>query len=107
MQTPDIETDRTIEHNGRIDESGGAVVADAYAIAYIPATASMDRGEIMPLQDWHGAQIGTFRVKSGRRVANRFGAIRYQIDATINGRRYYGTTDGQGMAAHLKAYKHQ
>lgn len=52
-----VETDCTIEHEGRKFESGGAIVADKFITAYL--------GKDAKLTDWHGKQIGTYNVFAG------------------------------------------
>lgn len=97
-----IETDCIIEHNGKKFESGGAVVAGNYLIAY-PA----DNGE---LKDWHGKVIGTYHITSsrpavffGRRswVGDRY----YFMRAVVDGRQYSIRGFGKGMIAKGKAVK--
>jgi hypothetical protein len=60
------------------------------------------------LTDWGGNKVGTYVIKS-RRASRAYGGCdpTYYISATINGRDYYGQTQGPGMHVSLKAYKNQ
>lgn len=98
-----IEQDCTIEHEGRKFTAGGALATDSHLIAY-PADNSI-------LQDWHGAQIGTYRVISSR-AAVFFGHRSWQGDryyfmrATLtDGRQYALRGFGKGMIAQGKRVK--
>jgi hypothetical protein len=102
MQLPYIETNCTIEHNGRKFTCGGAFVSPTHLIAY-PA----DNGR---LNDWHGNQIGTYSITSsreaiffGRRswMASRY----YFMRATVNLQRYSLRGFGKGMIARGKALR--
>lgn len=132
MQTPYVETDCTFTHNGHTFESGGAIVTEDRATAYlkngenvqgtdprhyhnanskypayIPGSQHNTPG-VGTLTDWHGNPIGTYTVKS--RIHSRtYGGCdpMYSIVARINGRRYHGRTQGPGMYVNLRAYKHQ
>lgn len=98
------EPDCTFRFQGRAFEAGGAVVTPDYLIAY-PA----DGGR---LNDWHGRQIGTYRVLSGR-PAVFFGRRSWQgsrwlyMRASVNGREYTLRGFGVGMIARGKALKAQ
>lgn len=99
---PYIEQDCTIEHEGRKFTSGGAVVTQDYLIAY------PGKGGI--LNDWHGNQIGTWRVLSSR-PAIFFGQRSWQgsryyfMRATVQGREYALRGFGEGMIAKGRAIK--
>lgn len=74
----------------------------------IPVDADVRTGNTVPIEDKDGTQTGEATIKSARRVANRRSECwRYQITATIAGRRYYGTCDGAGEYVHVRPYKHQ
>lgn len=99
-----IEKDCIFEHEGRKFESGGAVVTDDYLVAY--------PGKNGILKDWHGAQIGTYRVISSRPAvffgyrscwADKY----YYMRAQVNGRTYSLRGFGVGMFARGRAVKQQ
>ena len=97
-----VETDCTIEHEGRKFTSGGAVVTDAYLIAY-PNKDGI-------LQDWHGKQIGTYRVISSRPAVffghrSCWGSTYYFMRATVDGKCYSLRGFGVGMIAKGKRTK--
>ena len=97
-----IEQDCTIEHEGRKFTSGGAVVSDAYLIAY-PAANGV-------LTDWHGKQIGTWRTVSSRRAIffgyqSWQGNTYYFMRATVGGKQYSLRGFGVGMLAKGRALK--
>ena len=97
-----IETDCTIEHEGRKFTSGGAVVTDDYLIAY-PKEGGI-------LADWHGNQIGTYSVIS-RRPAVFFGRPSWMgstycyMRGWVNNRAYSLRGFGCGMIARGRALK--
>lgn len=97
-----IEQDCTIEHEGRKFTSGGAVVTPGYLIAY------PDKDGV--LKDWHGKQIGTYRVLStrpaiffGRRSWQ--GSTYFYMRAMVDGRAYSLRGFGHGMIARGRAVK--
>ena len=102
MQTPYIETDCTVTHNGHSFTAGGAVVTNDRLIAY-PAENGI-------LQDWHGNAIGTWRTISAR-PATFFGRHSWQgsryyfMRAVVNGRAYSLRGFGPGMIAMGRALK--
>jgi hypothetical protein len=89
-----IERDCIFEHDGRKFESGGAIVTDLFIVAY-PATQGR-------LNDWHGNEIGTWRVLSSWRVRSWIGERMYSIEARVNGVRYVGRGFGEGMSLRAK-----
>lgn len=104
MQAPYVETDCTITHEGRTYESGGAFITPERAVVY---TSNNVGGHLAPygeLTDWHGKKMGTFERVSVWRQGD---GVMYAITADIEGRTYYGRTQGAGMIAFLKAHKHQ
>ncbi len=94
MKLPYIESDCAIEHNGQKFESGGAIVTPDYIVAY-PAKDGV-------LKDWHGKQIGTYRIISSR-PAVFFGERFYFMRAQVSGREYSLRGFGDGMIAKGKA----
>lgn len=89
-----IETDCTIEHNGRKFTAAGAFVSDQYVVAYV--------GKDWTLTDWHGNKLGNCHVSSSWRI-NSFRSDRmYQIYATINGVQYTGRGLGEGMVCRFR-----
>lgn len=89
-----IEQDCTIQHEGKTFSSGGAFVSDSYLIAY-----PTDNGI---LGDWHGKQIGTWRVLSSWPVRSWIGSRMYSIEAKVDGVRYVGRGFGKGMMLRAK-----
>jgi hypothetical protein len=113
MQTPYIETDCTIEHEGRKFTSGGAVVTEDYVVAYVgqtidhvlgnpPYTGMFSRRN---LTDWHGNVIGTCSFTASWRISSWQSDRMYQIWATVNGVRYTGRGMGAGMVCRLRRAK--
>lgn len=102
MQIPFIEQDCTFSHKGRSFTSGGAIVTDQYLTAY--------PGKEGRLNDWHGNQIGTYRILSSR-PARFFGCPSwmgdryYYMRATVNGTQYSLRGFGEGMIARGKSLK--
>ena len=92
-----VEQDCTIEHEGRVFESGGAVVTDGWLVAY-PAAGGV-------LSDWHGRPIGTWTEVSRWRVDSWQGTYMHAMRCTVNGRRYHGRGFGVGMILRAKACK--
>lgn len=102
MKTPFIEDVCTITHQGKLVIAGGAVVTDKYLIAYPDAKGV--------LKDWHGNQIGTYRVISSRPAIffgrqSWIGSTYYYMRATVNGIQYSLRGFGEGMVAQGKAIK--
>jgi hypothetical protein len=112
MQTPFIEQDCTIEHEGHKFTSGGAVVTDDYIIAYVGKHNADDYAPehcgphyLRDLTDWHGNRIGGCYLSSSWRVRSFMGDYMYQIYATVNGKRYTGRGMGAGMMCRLRPVK--
>lgn len=84
-----VETDCSIEHEGRTFTAGGASTSDEYVIAYAAADGV--------LTDWHGRQIGTWRATSSWPIRSWFSDRMYQIVARVDGRTYTGRGCGEGM----------
>lgn len=99
-----VETDCTIEHDGRKFEAGGAVVTPHRIVAYIGKDRrdgmGIDRevGSGRDLTDWHGNVIGTVRLTSSWRVNSFLGPRMYQAYAKVDGVWYTGRTFGEGMS---------
>jgi len=89
MQTPYIETDCTIEHNGNTFESGGAIVTNTHITAYL--------GKDGILTDWHGNTLGTYRITSTWPINSFLSSTMSQVEATVNGVKYTGRSMGVGM----------
>lgn len=83
-----VETDCTIEHDGRTFESGGAFVSDTHLVAYPGADGV--------LNDWHGNPIGTWRAVSSWRVDSYIGTRMYAMRASVDGATYHGRGFGKG-----------
>ena len=86
-----IETDCTIEHEGRTFESGGAYVDDTYLTAYIGSDGRT-------VTDWKGNALGRAVVRSSWPIhsymADRMYAYRVTLD---DGRNYSARGMGAGM----------
>lgn len=83
-----VETDCTIEHDGRTFEFGGAVVTPEGIVAY-PAEGGV-------LTDWHGNTLGTWRSVASWPVFSYMGSTMHQIEATVDGTVYTGRGFGIG-----------
>ena len=84
-----IETDCTIEHEGRKFTSGGAIVTPERIIAYL--------GKAGTLTDWHGQQIGTYRITSTWCTPRSwFSSTVSQVHAHVDGVNYTGRSAGEG-----------
>lgn len=124
MSTVFIETDCTITApDGTEYTASGAFVDDTNAVAYLgmdnipepvmmrSGTQYFRKGDIGTdwwsgtLTDWHGNKIGTYRPIST--WWHGYCSRMYAITATINGRTYYGRTQGPGCYVNLRAHKHQ
>lgn len=103
-----IERDCTITHEGRTFTAGGALVNDAYLIAY-PSDEVTNHG--YALKDWHGNIIGTWRkVSSWPAVFFGYpswqGGKYYALRARLtDGREYSLRGFGIGMIAKGKRVK--
>ena len=93
-----VEQDCTFTHEGRTFEAGGAVVTPEYAIGYVKSMFIEDEYNHWAtglITDWHGLFLGSilyakvFRAPSMIRM--------YQVEATINGVKYTGRTQGNSM----------
>lgn len=91
METPFIETNCTVEHNGQKFTAGGAAVTDKECIAYL-AKANV-------LTDWHGNPIGTYRIASVWKTPRSYVSdVMCAVHATVNGKLYKGRSAGIGMS---------
>lgn len=102
QETPFVERDCIIEHNGLKFELGGAIVTDSRLIAY-PAENGI-------LKDWHGNQIGTWQEICSRRAVffgrrSWIGDTYHFMRAYVNGKTYSLRGFGVGMIASGKALK--
>jgi hypothetical protein len=92
-----IETDCTITHEGKSFEAGGAFVSPTHVTAYMSA-------DMRTVTDWHGNKLGDARIVSKwRRPRNYVSSHMYQVEVTIEGRRYTGRTAGGSMIYNGKA----
>lgn len=99
-----VETDCTIEHEGRTFESGGAVVTDDRIVAYLATGEQLPTGGTgfpwrspFTVTDWHGARLGTASVTGAWSVGNlgtRMYSYRVRLD---DGRWYNARGQGEGM----------
>lgn len=85
-----VETDCTIEHEGRKFTSGGAFVNPGFVVAYLGADGQ--------LTDWHGKAIGTYRITSTWRTPRSYvSSTMHQVRAVVDGLTYTGRSAGHGM----------
>lgn len=85
-----VETNCTFEHENRKFEAGGAVVTPDGIVAY--------PGKDSVLNDWHGRQIGTYRVLSTWKTPRSFySSTMSSIEAFVDGVRYVGRGAGVGI----------
>lgn len=84
-----IEQDCTIEIEGKTFESGGAVVTPDAIVAYLGKNGS--------LQDWHGNELGNYRISASWRVNSYVSSHMHQVYAWVDGVRYTGRSGGEGM----------
>lgn len=85
-----IEETCVVEVGGTEYMAQGAVVTPDYCMAYL--------GDDHVLTDWHGAQLGTYRITAswptpGSYVSDKM----HQVEATIDGIVYTGRSAGTGM----------
>jgi hypothetical protein len=97
MQTPYIEKDCTIEHNGQTFEASGSVVTDDRIVAYL--------GADNVLTDWHGKALGKYRITSTWGINSALSSTMSQVEATVNGVKYTGRSMGLGMVYNGKRKK--
>lgn len=105
-----IETDCTIEHEGKTFEAGGAYVTGNHAVGYVGELLNVNpHGTSMrvtngtrALTDWHGNQIGTCYLSSSWPIRSYIGSRMYQIYARIDGVDYTGRGFGEGMSVNLR-----
>lgn len=90
MNTPYVEQDCTVEHEGRKFTNGGAVVTPDFIIAY--------PGKDGVLKDWHGNVLGTWRaVATWNTPRSYVSSTMSQIEARVGGLIYTGRGAGEGM----------
>lgn len=97
MELPYVEQECTLSHDGHSYTSGGAVVTSERLVAY-PGTDGV-------LKDWHGHQIGKYRVISKRRIRSWQGSCYYYMHATVGDATYSLRGFGVGMIATGKRIK--
>lgn len=91
MTKPYIETDCTIQHQGKTFIAGGAVVTADRITAYL--------GKDGVLTDWHGEKLGTYRITSKWRTPRSYVSdVMNQVEASVNGVVYVGRSAGVGMS---------
>lgn len=91
-----VERDCTFEFDGKKFTEGGALVTDRCIIAYPKANGI--------LGDWHGNEIGTWRIVSSWKTPRSFySSTMHQIESTVDGIVYTGRGAGTGMIYKGKA----
>lgn len=89
MQTPYVETNCIIKHNGKQFEAGGAVITDQYCVGYLC--------EGNRLSDWHGNTIGNYIITATWKTPHSFvSSTMHQVQAIVNGVAYTGRSAGVG-----------
>lgn len=85
-----IEENCTFVHKGRGFTSGGAAITEKYLVAYL--------GKAGVLTDWHGNEIGTYRIISTWKTPRSFlSSSMSAVHARVDGRLYKGRSAGEGM----------
>lgn len=99
METPYIEKECTIEHEGQTFESGGAVITDSYVIGYMSS-------DMRQVTTWHGEVISeNVRVTAKWPIRSYVSSHMYQVRAFINGKWFTGRTVGEGMIIRMRPAK--
>lgn len=89
ITAPYVERNCVITHEGKSFESGGAFVSPDYVIGYPKGNR---------LQDWHGQDLGSYRVTSSWRVPNGWMSGKmFSARVVVNGVEYQGRGSGEGM----------
>lgn len=92
-----VETNCTIDHNGRAFEAGGAVVTPFRAVGYVKA-ANERPGCVVEITDWHGRTIGHGVITAVWHTPRSYvSSHMMQIRAVIDGVAYTGRSCGNGM----------
>lgn len=103
-----VESDCTIEHDGKTFTSGGAVITPDYAVGYAKFESDMFEGVTGDMTDWHGNRLGVARIVSRWQTPRSYvSSHMYQIEACINGVWYTGRCAGSGMIWKGKRCKRQ
>lgn len=90
-----VEQNCTIEYEGKSFSSGGAVVHEQFITAYL--------GRDGVLTDWHGEQLGSYRVLSTWRTPRSFvSSTMSSVECFVAGVRYVGRSAGIGMCINAK-----
>ena len=102
MELPYIEKDCTFNHEGHTYTSGGALVTPERIVAY-PAKDGV-------LRNWHGHQIGTYRIVNKQRAIffgrrSWQGSHYYYMRARVGDVMYSLRGFGEGMVATGKRIK--
>ncbi|MEM9356053.1 MAG: hypothetical protein AAGB04_07565 [Pseudomonadota bacterium] len=84
-----VESECVVEHEGQRFEAGGAVVTPERIIAYL--------GKNGKLHDWHGRELGTYRITSSWRIHSYMTNTMNQVEAVVQGVTYTGRSGGVGL----------
>ena len=87
MDTPYIEKDCVFTFEGKSFESGGAVVANGFAIGYMS-------NAMHSITDWHGNHLGYAKITASWPINSFMTDRMYQVKAVINDIAYTGRTAG-------------
>jgi hypothetical protein len=91
-----VESGCTVKHEGVEYTAGGAVIGAAEVVGYLGANGV--------LTDWHGNGIGTYRqTAKWRTPRSAVSSHMFQVEATVDGRKYTGRSAGLGMVYSGKA----
>ena len=84
-----VERDCIVEHKGRRFEAGGSFVSPTQIIAYLSKDGV--------LTNWHGRQLGTYRIPSTWSIHSWISRTMHQVEAIVGGVTYTGRSCGVGM----------
>lgn len=84
-----LEGDCVVTHQGKEFAAGGAFVSPTHLIGYLAKNGI--------LTNWHGAQIGTYRITSSWPIQSAISTMMHQVEARIGRTIYTGRSCGIGM----------
>ena len=85
-----VEKDCFFEVNGKQFWTGGSTVNPYFCIGYL--------GKNDVLTDWHGKQIGTYKITSSWKTPRSYvSSTMNQVEAVVDGITYTGRSAGIGM----------
>ena len=85
-----VETNCTVEHEGKKFEASGAFVSADFIVGYL--------GKDGVLTDWHGNKIGQYWITSTWKTPRSYVSYTmHQVGAYVDGVFYTGRSAGEGM----------